>query len=340
MKPKLVTLLAIIPFLLPSDISAQDLDRLATEFLATLSPELREKTVYSLSSEEREQFYYTPVYRKGSTLKEYSEEQRTAALALLRASVSTEAYRKTQEIMQLENILLVLENDPKMPDGSAKRDPLNYHFWIFGKPAQDEFWGWRFEGHHISLNFVASDGRLVSSTPFFLGSNPGRVLEGELKGHEVLKKETNLGYAMVNSLTPEQLKIARFSDTAPFDMFTANHSDIDPLKHSGIKYAALSPEQQQAFKNLLQLYLDHYEDEFSKEFKKKIQKQGMDELTFAWAGSLERGEGHYYSIQGPSLIIEYDNTQNNNNHVHTVVRDLENDFGKDVLKEHYAHDHH
>ncbi|SHJ84038.1 DUF3500 domain-containing protein [Pseudozobellia thermophila] len=340
MKRKLIALLVIIQSFVFNDINAQDLHRLAIGFLETLGPELREKTLYELSSEEREMFYYTPVYRKGSTLKEYTDEQKTAALALLRASISSEAYRKTQEIMELENILLVLENNPKMPDGTAKRDPLNYHFWIFGNPAQDQFWGWRFEGHHISLNFVASEGRLVSSTPFFLGSNPARVLEGEHKGHEILKKETDLGYAMVNSLTPEQLKVARFSDTAPADMFTSNHTDIAPLNHSGIKYSALLPEQQQAFKNLLQLYLDHYEAKFSKEFKKKIKKQGLDELTFAWAGSLERGEGHYYSIQGPSLLIEYDNTQNNNNHVHTVVRDLENDFGKDVLKEHYAHDHH
>lgn len=321
------------------NVSAQELHQFAKEFLKTLSPELKEKTLFELTSEERKNFYYTPVYRKGSTLKEYNELQKTAAMALLRASISKESFEKTEQIMALENILLVLENDPKMPDGSAKRDPLNYHFWIFGNPEEDQFWGWRFEGHHISLNFVASEGELVSSTPFFLGSNPGRVLEGEHKGHEVLKKDTDLGYAMVNSLSETQRKIAIFSETAPADMFTSNHSKASKLAHTGIAYKDLNMLQKQAFDELLQHYLNRYEERFSKKFMKKIKEEGYDELRFSWAGTLVRGEGHYYSIQGPTLLIEYDNTQNNNNHVHTVVRDLENDFGDDLLQNHYDHDH-
>ncbi|MBG47245.1 MAG: hypothetical protein CML05_03030 [Pseudozobellia sp.] len=318
---------------------AQELHQLANDFLSSLSKELKEQTLYELTSDERKSFFYTPVYRKGTTFNQYNEAQTKAALALLKASISTEAYEKTEAIMDLENILIVLENNPKMPDGTAKRDPLNYHFWIFGDPAEDQFWGWRFEGHHISLNFLASEGALVSSTPFFLGSNPGRVLEGKRKGHEVLKKETDLGYAMVNALDPEQLKVARFSETAPADMFTSNHSKAEKLAHTGIKYSDLTKDQQKTFWNLLQLYLDNYEEKFSEKFKDKIEKEGIDELYFAWAGSLERGQGHYYSIQGPTLLIEYDNTQNNNNHVHTVVRDLENDFGDDILQQHYDHDH-
>ncbi|NNE77529.1 MAG: DUF3500 domain-containing protein, partial [Pricia sp.] len=220
-----------------------------------------------------------------------------------------------------------------------RRDPHNYHFWIFGNPSEDAFWGWRFEGHHISLNFVASKGTLVSSTPFFLGTNPAKVLSGEQKGHEVLKQETALGYALVNSLSEEQLSVARFSDTAPYDMFTSNDKEAIPLKHTGISHAVLTAEQKKAFADLLQLYLDNYETEFSTTFKEKIEKDGLDQLSFAWAGSLQKGEGHYYSIQGPTLLIEYDNTQNNNNHVHTVVRDLENDFGEDILKKHYERSH-
>lgn len=322
-----------------STTQSQELHTLAQDFLNTLSPELKEKTVFELTDDERRNFYYTPVVRKGSSLKNFNEDQQKAALALLSASVSKEGYHKTKEIMALEGILKVLENDPKMPDGSAKRDPLNYHFWIFGKPAEDEFWGWRFEGHHISLNFLASEGLLVSSTPFFLGSNPGKVLSGEQKGHEVLKQETALGFALVNSLSNEQLAIARFSDKAPADMFTSNNREANRLKHAGISYSAFTATQKKAFSNLLQLYLNNYETKFSKAFKKRIKKAGMKELSFAWAGGLQQGEGHYYSIQGPTLLIEYDNTQNNNNHVHTVVRDFTNDFGDDVLKKHYHEDH-
>lgn len=338
MKLKVYFSFALLLFIFQG-VNAQDLHHLAQDFLASLSTELREKTVFELSSEERKSFFYTPVYRKGTTFNDYNKEQTAAALALLKASISENAFEKTKEIMDLEKILIVLENNPKMPDGSAKRDPLNYHFWIFGNPEKDHYWGWRFEGHHISLNFVASEGSLVSSTPFFLGTNPGRVLEGEQKGHEVLKLETDYGYAMVNSLTPQQLEVARFSETAPVDMFTSNHSKAERLAHTGIPYADLTGDQKKLFDRLLQLYLDNYEKKFSEKAKEKIEKEGRDELYFAWAGSLERGEGHYYSIQGKTLLIEYDNTQNNNNHVHTVVRDLKNDFGDDLLQDHYDHDH-
>jgi hypothetical protein len=173
-----------------------------------------------------------------------------------------------------------------------------------------------------------------------LGSNPGKVLSGEQKGHEVLKQETALGYALVNSLSKEQLAIARFAETAPGDMLTTNEPEAKRLDHKGITYAVLTESQKKAFSDLLQLYLDHYEAEFSKTFKQKIENSGMDQLSFSWAGSLEKGEGHYYSIQGPTLLIEYDNTQNNNNHVHTIVRDFENDFGDDLLQKHYKEDHH
>ena len=318
---------------------SQDLNTKAQEFLATLSPELKEKTCFTLTDEERQNWYFTPVYRKGSTLNDYNEKQKQAALELLRASISADAYLKTQAIMDLENILFVIENDPKMPDGSHRRDPLNYHFSIFGDPADNGFWGWRFEGHHVSLNFVASKGELVSSTPAFMGSNPGKVLSGERKDHEVLKQETALGYALVRSLSNEQLASARFLDTSPIEIFTSNQPKASPLDHKGISYANLSEQQKTAFKDLVQLYLDKFEANFSEEFKIKIEEAGLENHSFAWAGSLDDGEGHYYSVQGPFLLIEYDNTQNDNNHVHTVVRDLTNDFGENLLQEHYSKDH-
>lgn len=320
-------------------IDAQDVKTCAQAFLKSLTPELRKQTLFELNDEERQNWYFTPVYRKGSTLNDFNEEQTQAALALLRASISEEGYRKTQQIMDLENILFIIENDPKMPDGSHKRDPLNYHFWIFGNPSEDDYWGWRFEGHHVSWNFVASKGELVSSTPAFMGSNPAIVQDGEHKGREVLKEETALGYVLVRSLSEEQLATARFSETAPPEMFTSNQRKASPLKHKGIQYNELSETQKESFGKLLQLYLDKFETKFSESLTTKIAKAGFENLTFAWAGSLEAGEGHYYSIQGPFLLIEYDNTQNNNNHVHTVVRDLTNDFGEDELRLHYEKSH-
>ncbi len=340
MKSNLVCGLMSIFFVLAlNNLRAQDIDQKAYEFVKSLSQELREKSVFKLTDEERRNWYFTPVKRKGATFNEFNEKQKQAALALLRASTSEKAYQKAQSIMDLENILLVIENDPKMPDGTHIRDPLNYHFSIFGDPGEDEHWGWRFEGHHISLNFVTSAGELLASTPAFMGSNPAKVKEGPQQGLEVLKEETQLGYALVRSLSEAQLAVARFSETAPYEIFTSNQPQASRLNHKGILYASLSASQKEAFQNLVQLYLDKFEKKFSADFKTKILKAGLDNHSFAWAGSLNEGEGHYYSIQGPFLLIEYDNTQNNNNHVHTVVRDLTADFGQDVLKKHYELDH-
>lgn len=320
--------------------SAQELKILAQEFLKTLGPELQEKTLFTLNSEERFNFNYVPIARKGPTFHDFNEGQKQAALALLQASLSTAGYQKASEIMALEAILVVLENNTrKKPDGSPMRDILNYHFCIFGDPENNDFWGWRFEGHHISLNFVAEDGMIVASTPFFMGSNPGIAPSGEHKGKEVLKQETKLGFDLLNSLTKDQLAIARFSETAPMEIFTSNKRKAWHLDHKGISYATLSEDQKVLFMKLLNVYLSNYESHFSETFKSKIKKSGFEKLSFSWAGSLQEGKGHYYSIQGPMLLIEYDNTQNNANHVHTVVRDLTNDFGGDVLQEHYKTNH-
>jgi len=319
---------------------AQDLHNLAQDFLKTLGPELQEKAHFKMDDEERHNFNYVPIMRQGPTFRDFNSEQKEAALRLLKASVSKEGYRKASEIMQLEAILAVIENNSRtMPDGSLMRDSLNYHFCIFGEPDVNQFWGWRFEGHHLSLNFLASEGKLVASTPSFMGSNPGIVPSGEQKGKEVLKQETALGFELVNSLSEKQLGIAKFSNTAPNEIFTSNQRAATDLEPNGIYYSDLSTEQQLKFLKLLQRYLDNYEAEFSKSFKAKIEAAKLEKLSFAWAGSLKPGAGHYYRIEGPTLLIEYDNTQNNANHVHTVVRDLTNDFGEDVLKRHYEEDH-
>jgi len=321
-------------------VLAQDLSEKANVFLNSLSPELRSKTVFTLDDEERKTWYFTPVERKGPTFHDFDEKQTEAGLALLRASLSPEGYRKTDEIRQLELVLKEIENDKlKMPDGSSMRDPLNYHFSIFGTPSPNDAWGWRFEGHHISLNFTSTDGKIASSTPSFLGSNPGIVYSGPEKGTEVLKLESQLGLQLVHSFSEDQLKEAKFSDEAPREIITGNQREVEFTEPKGIPYGHMDSGQQKIFIKLLNTYLDNYESQFSKNFRNKIEDAGMEQLHFAWAGGMEYGTGLYYCIQGPVLLIEYDNTQNNGNHVHTVVRDLTNDFGKDVLRMHYEEDH-
>ena len=187
--------------------AAQHLDIKANNFLNLLTPELRAQAQFELSDSERMNMNYVPIERKGPTFHDFNEEQKEAALDLLKASLSAQGYEKSREIMDLENILYMMENNTtEKPTGKSYRDPLNYHLCIFGKPSANDFWGWRFEGHHISLNFSSTNGKIVSSTPSFFGSNPGIVQIDHDKGKEVLKAETDLGFKLVNSLSPAQLK--------------------------------------------------------------------------------------------------------------------------------------
>ena len=325
-------LVAVIP------ANGQDLAKKANTFLNTLSAELRTQAQFTFGDAERFNWNFVPIARKGPSFRDFDEEQKNAAISLLRASLSDQGYQKVQGIIELETVLKAIEN--RTPADNY-RDPLNYHISIFGEPSSSKEWGWRFEGHHISLNFSSLQGVLVSSTPSFLGSNPGIVNSGDKKGTEILKKEMELGFLLLNSLDEEQLKKTRFAETAPPEIITGNSRKASLLKPLGIEFRELNAGQKKIFVQLLDVYIKNYASKFSEKLLANIKKTGLDDLHFAWAGSLKPGSGHYYRIQGKALLIEYDNTQNNANHVHTVVRDLSNDFGEDVLKGHYQkQDHH
>ena len=319
---------------------SQDLSLKANAFLNTLPDELKAKTVFDIDADERYNFNFVPIVREGSTFHDFNATQSAAALALLKASLSEEGLNKSQEIMSLETILFEMEEiKSRYPDGSIRRDPLNYHFSIFGKPSPENFWGWRFEGHHLSLNFTSSDGQITSATPSFMGSNPGEVKEGKHKGKEVLRLETQMGLGLINALNEQQRAVAIFSDTAPQEIITGNQRKVQDIAQKGIAYAQLTDKQKKLFSELLEIYIGNYIFEFSASFRAKITDAGYDKLYFAWAGATEKGLPHYYRIHGPMLLIEYDNIQNNANHVHTVVRDLNNDFAEDLLRAHYDQKH-
>ncbi len=340
MTTKTIVFLLVISTFYMGDLQAQSLSEKANKFLETLNPDLKSQTQFALADEERFNMNFVPIVRKGPTFHDFNEDQKQAAIDLLKASLSVEGFRKSKGIIELEKVLFIVENNRnKMSDGSPMRDPLNYHFCIFGKPSPTDFWGWRFEGHHISLNFTSSNGVIISSTPSFFGSNPGIVKIEEQRGKEVLKAETDLGFKLVNSLSDDQLTTARFSETAPREIITGNKHKVDPIEPKGISYTALNENQKKTFMELLNVYIDNYELGFSKTLRDKIDKAGIENLYFAWAGGLKRGIGHYYRIQGPMLLIEYDNIQNNANHVHSVVRDLTNDFAEDILRAHYQKEH-
>ena len=321
------------------EMRAQDITEAANTFIATLSPSLKQQAMFAFGDEERFNMNFVPMVRKGPTFHEFNDQQKNAALHLLKVSLSGTGYAKATQIMQLERVLRELEGDAKLSDGRFRRDPLNYHFCIFGTPSAEGVWGWRFEGHHISLNFVSAEGKLSSSTPSFFGSNPAIVKSGAEKGKQVLKKEMDLAFSLLNSLTEAQLRVARFSEKAPYEILTGNDRKAQSPAPKGLSYNDMSAAQRETFEQLLKVYVDNYELGFSQTLMRKITKAGIGNLSFAWAGGLKPGNGEYYRIQGPMLLIEYDNTQNDGNHVHTVVRDLTNDFAEDILREHYREHH-
>lgn len=309
----------------------------ANEFLKTLSAQQKDKVQFSFDADERYNWHYIPKSRKGLPLKELSDPQKKAAMALLHTALSDTAFEKTTSIIKLEAILREVEGRPADDD---YRDHGKYYFSMFGNPATDSIWGWRLEGHHISFNFSAKNNSLISGTPGFLGTNPAIVLSGPDRGLYILKNEAELGLDLLNSLDASQIKKAVISDKAPSEIITGAKRKAMIEKPEGILYSELNIEQQKLFMQLLSIYIHRYTRLFAETMMKEIETAGLNDLRFAWAGVQQTGVGnpHYYRVQGPTIIIEYDNTQNNSNHIHTVIRDLKNDFGDELLQ-HYKSDH-
>jgi hypothetical protein len=319
--------------------NVSDMAKAASAFLQILSEKQKTKIEFGFNEEERYNWHYIPRSRKGLTLNEMDDQQIKAAFALLRTVLSDTGFKKANSIIQLENVLREVEN---RPSNDTHRDPGNYSFSIFGNPATDAIWAWRLEGHHLSFNFSSENDRLVSGTPSFFGSNPAVVLSGSEKGKYILKDEADLGFALLHSLNKAQMDKAIISNEAPGEILTAASRSAMINDPKGILYNELESPQQKIFLQLLSIYIHRYTRLFAEGMMKEIETAGLNNLRFAWAGDQQPGVGHphYYRIQGPTIIIEYDNTQNNANHIHTVIRDLKNDFGGDELLKHYKNDQH
>lgn len=329
----------IVCFMLfAKNIYAQKSVAAANHFITLLSNQQKMETVFPFDSDERYNYHFVPIERKGITFNEMNELQRNAAFDLLKTCLGDEAFIKTKEIMQLDQVLKELELR-KAEDHF--RDSANYHITIFGIPSSKTIWGWRFEGHHISFNFSFSKQTLISGTPGFMGSNPGIVLSGSKKGKQVLKEETENGFRLLRSLTESQLTKTIIDSIAFKDILSFDKRVLMLKNPEGIRYTELTKEQQQLMLHLISLYVHRYTQLFAEDMLKEIQTNGLENLWFAWAGdrtSMMR-KGTYYRVQGPTILIEYDNTQNNANHVHSVIRDLKHDFGGDELLEHYRTEH-
>ncbi len=301
----------------------------ADVFIETLSTDQRDQGTWELDAEQRLDWHFIPRARYGVLLKDMNTEQRTAAHGLLQSVLSSQGYLKATGVMQLEGILGLIEGRPD------RRDPQDYYFNIFGDPSEDGAWAWRFEGHHISMNVTAAGGELPSVTPTFLGANPHVVGEGPNAGRRLLGAEEDLARELLALLSAAQLRTAIIETEAPRDIITGNARTVEFDTYQGLPASEMNGAQSGALMLLIWEYLNNAGAEVARAKMEQIHDAGLDNLHFAWAGSTERGEGHYYRIHGPTVLIEYDNTQGGANHVHSVLRDPQNDFGDDLLRRHY-----
>ena len=306
----------------------------ALHFLSLTDDAQKDSLLFAFEDEERTHWNFVPdrfittKRREGLPVKEMSTAQRHALHALLQSILSTKGYLKTTGILHLERILAGIDNDPEY------RDPEKYYLTIFGTPSMETPWGWRFEGHHISLNFSSVENE-VAVVPAFMGSNPSLVPSGPYTGLRVLHEEIDVARALMATLSPAQKSKVIIADEAPREIITRNDREAMLSSYEGLRYDEMEPQQQAILRSLIDVYAGNVKDDVARVQMDRIEKAGFDKIYFAWAGSLEIGEAHYYRVHGPTMLIEYDNTQTNANHIHSSWRDLTNDFGRDLLHKHY-----
>jgi len=284
---------------------------------------------------ERKIWHFIPKERTGLRWNQLNEQQQILFKAALKDYMSQMGLDKSFQIMQLEELVRIMENRPV---GDTKRDPTKYVINFWGLPGED-FWTFRYEGHHVSLTFTGMKDNIISATPFFMGTNPAIALTGPQKGHEVLPQEQALARAFVNSLDDVQKSKAIVTNTAPNELLTAAESVAPPLDDNGLSFLEMSSSQQSDFVALIDVYMNRFSETVQSTIVKAWKKNDWKDYKFAWAGGLKVGDGHYYRIKGPDMLIEYCNTQGDANHIHTSVRDYKNDYGEDLLRSHLKAHH-
>jgi hypothetical protein len=341
---------------------AERMGEAATNWLASLSADQRTQAVLSFDNQEkRTSWYYTPTERDGLPLAEMERRQQRLAHQLTATGLSRAGYMTASTIMGLETALDALEGWRRSRRG---RDPELYYLSVFlpagsSGPDATKPWGWRFEGHHISLNYTIAGGRLASPTPTFFGANPAEAPLSATRMLRPLAGVEDLARELAQSLDDGQRARAILSSVAPADIVLANRPFVptdtgtgenDPQSGvqeavrytpapKGLAAGAMADAQREILMALIGEYIHRMPDEVAEFEAAELQRRRVDGIHFAWAGGLERRQGHYYRIQGPRFLVEYDNTQNEANHIHSVWRDPDNDFGARLLTAHYARAH-
>lgn len=327
--------------------AATEMTEAARRFLAGLDAEQQAQASFPLTSDERLRWHYIPTGppptswpRQGVPLKAMTPAQKDLARDLLKSSLSGRGYLTATAIMDLETTLRAIETAQGSQTAQERRNPEMYFFTVFGEPSPRGAWGFRAEGHHLSLHFTVVNGELIASAPSFFGASPAEVREGPKAGLRVLGPREDAGRALLESLDENQRKTALITDTAPGDVVTGRKAAVTPLAPTGIAASALTPPQRDLLLRLIDVYAADMASDIAQERLSRLKQAGIDKISFAWAGGTARGQKHYYRVQGPTFLIEYDNTQSDANHVHSVWRDFEGDFGADILRAHLkSHPH-
>ena len=308
-------------------------------WLDGLDANQRAAAVFPFDTNERFVWAYTPGTREGLALRDMSPEQRRAATAILGAALSERTASEIASVIALETVLGALEREGGR-GGWTRRDPELYWFAVFGEPDTHAPWSWRLGGHHVAVHVTLADRQVIGSTPSFLGANPAVVPTGPQAGFRALTGEETLARTVLAGLTPGERRIAIVADRAPADILTehAARADIRSIP-VGIPYRELTTTGRADVERLIRHYVDRVRPDVAAAEWERITTSGLDDVTFAWAGPEEPGHGHYYAVRGPRFLIEYDNTQNGANHIHAVWRDLDNDWGDDLLAKHLASAH-
>lgn len=317
--------------------AAQEISQAVRAWLDGLEDSQRAQATFAFDTAERFVWAYTPGQREGLALRDMRPDQRNAASAIIATSTSSRTAGEIAAIIALETVLGQLEQ-ARGRAGWLRRDPELYWFAVFGEPGSSP-WSWRIGGHHVAVHATIANGELVASTPSFLGANPAVIPSGRRAGERTLTGEEQFGRALLAELTPGERGAAVVDDRAPADILTGigRAADLRSVP-AGIRHADLGAARQSALERLIRHYVDRLRPDVAEATWDRLAGD-LGDVTFAWAGSDAPGRGHYYAVRGPTFVIEYDNTQNGANHIHSVWRDLENDWGGDLLAEHLAAAH-
>jgi hypothetical protein len=304
------------------DATGSQMATAASRLLSALDKEQIAKATYEFDAPERLNWHFIPRVRKGLPIKEMTPAQRALTFGLLHTGVGATGYLKATTIMSLEQVLRDLEQGK-----GPVRDPELYFLTLFGKPSDGGKWGWRIEGHHLSLNFTLEGGKIVSATPAFFGANPAEVRQGPREGLRTLADVEDRALRLVQALTPDQHKQAVVETAAPKDIRAANTPQPPTDAAVGIALKDLTEEQRPMLKALVESYAADMPAEVAHAWMTEIREAGPENVRFAWFGATDRSQGHAYRVQGPTFLIEFNNTQNEANHIHSVWRNMLGDFG-------------